>query len=188
MTTAQLIRGARRESNLTQQALAERSGATQPSIADIERSAHDTRVENLVRLLAAAGHRIIILPTLARTVAEWGDYIREELCSELPREDAAFRSIVGLSDDLASAPKTIRTALCITSPINTGDLRFDAAIAAVVDHHLSSDNLPVPEWVQLPSKFLGDPWKVSRFTDDGDVPAAFRRHGVLLAASELASV
>ena len=109
MITAQLIRGARRESNLTQQALADRSGATQPSIADIERSAHDTRVENLVRLLAAAGHRIIALPTLARTVAEWGDYIRAELCSERRSEDAAFRSLIGLSDDLASAPETIRT-------------------------------------------------------------------------------
>jgi transcriptional regulator with XRE-family HTH domain len=188
VTTAQLIRGARRESNLTQQALAERSGATQPSIADIERSAHDTRVENLERLLAAAGHRIIILPTLARTVAEWGDDIRAELCSEHPREDVAFRSLIGLSDDLASAPKTIRTALCVTSPVNTGDVRFDAAIAAVVDHHLSSDRLPVPEWVQGPSKILTDPWRVSRFTDDADVPAAFRRHGVYLAASELVSV
>jgi transcriptional regulator with XRE-family HTH domain len=48
MTTAQLIRGARRESNLTQQALADRSGATQPSIADIERSAHDTFSQPLV--------------------------------------------------------------------------------------------------------------------------------------------
>jgi transcriptional regulator with XRE-family HTH domain len=151
MTTAQLIRGARRESNLTQQALADRSGATQPSIADIERSAHDTRVENLERLLAAAGHRIIALPTLARTVAEWGDYIRAELCTERHSEEIAFRSLVGLSDDLASAPETIRTALCVTSPVNTGDVRFDAAIAAVVDHHLSSANLPVPEWVRLPT-------------------------------------
>ena len=188
MTSAQLIRGARRESNLTQQALADRSGATQPSIADIERSAHDTRVENLERLLAAAGHRIIALPTLARTVAEWSDYIRAELRSERHSEDAAFRSLVGLSDDLASAPETIRTALCVTSPVNTGDVRFDAAIAAVVDHHLSSANLPVPEWVRLPSKILTDTWRVSRFTDDAEVPAAFRRHGVHLAASELASV
>jgi hypothetical protein len=93
-----------------------------------------------------------------------------------------------LSDDLGSAPKTIRTALCVTSPVNTGDVRFDAAIAAVVDHHLSSDRLPVPEWVQGPSKILTDPWRVSRFTDDADVPAAFRRHGVYLAASELVSV
>ena len=188
MTTAQLIRGARRASNLTQQALADRSGTTQPSIADIERSAHDTRVENLERLLAAAGHRIITLPTLARTVAEWGDYIRGELRAEHPSEEVAFRSLVGLSDDLASAHETIRTALCVTSPVDTGDLRFDAAIAAVVDHHLSSANLPVPEWVRLPSRILTDPWRVSRFTDDADVPPAFQRHGVHLAASELASV
>lgn len=188
MTTAQLIRDARRASNLTQQALADRSGVSQPSIADIERSAHDTRVENLKRLLAAAGHRIIAIPTLARTAAEWADYIRAELHSERRSEDAAFRSLIGLSDDLASAPETIRTVLCVTPPIDTGDIRFDAAVAAVVDYHLSSANLPIPEWVQLPSKNLTDVWRVSRFTDDSDVPVAFRRHGVYLAASELASV
>ncbi|MGH3733445.1 MAG: helix-turn-helix domain-containing protein [Acidimicrobiales bacterium] len=188
MTTAQLVREARRASNLTQQALADRSGVSQPSIADIERSAHDTRVENLSRLLGAAGHRIIAIPTLAGTAAEWGDYIRAELNSERRSEDAAFRSLIGLSDDLTSASVTIRSALCVTEPANTGDVRFDAAIAAVVDHHLSSADLPVPEWVQLPSRKLKNIWRVSRFTDDADVPPAFRRHGVHLAESELASV
>lgn len=188
MTTAQLVREARRANGLSQRALAARAGVHQPALADIERSAHDTRGEQLDRLVNAAGFRLAVLPTSARSAADWADFIYQELRSSRRSETVAFRALIGLSDDLAAASKPLRVALCVTPPAPCGDPRFDAGIAAVVDHHLSRDRLPVPDWVGEGSRVLQEPWFVSPYTDLDEVPNAFRRHGILLAASELQSV
>lgn len=188
MSTAQLVREARRGSGLTQRALAARAGVHQPALADIERSAHDTRGEQLDRLVNAAGYRLAVLPTSAHSAADWADLLYQEFRSARRSEAVAFRALVGLSDDLSSVSKPLRVALCVTPPALCGDRRFDAGVAAVVDHQLSKARLPVPSWVREPSRVLTEPWTVSPYTDLADVPTAFRRHGVLLAASELASV
>jgi len=186
--TAQLVRGMRRSSGLTQRALAARAGLQQSALADIERSAHDTGGEQLERIANAAGYRLTVLPTSARTAADWADFIYEELRSTRRSEEVAFRALIGLSDDLASVTKAVRVALCVTPPAPCGDLRFDAAIAAIVEHHLSTSRLPLPEWVRERSRTLKAPWVVSPYTDLTTVPKSFQRHGVLLAASELESV
>jgi hypothetical protein len=100
----------------------------------------------------------------------------------------AFRALIGLSDDLAGASPPLRVALCVTPPAPCGDVRFDAAVAAVVEHHLTKDGLPIPDWVHEPARSLEEPWAVSPYTEPSEVPICFERHGVLLAASELESV
>ena len=188
MPTAQLVREARRSKGLTQRDLAAKAGVTQPALADIERSAHDTRGEQLDRIVNAAGFRLAVLPTSAHSAADWADEIYEELRSRRRSQSVAFRALIGLSDDLAAVSKPLRVALCVTPPAPCGDPRFDAAIAAVVEHHLSTARLPVPDWVREPFRVLTEPWHVSPYTDPTEVPKAFRRHGVLLGAAELQSV
>jgi transcriptional regulator with XRE-family HTH domain len=188
MATAQLLREARRASGLSQRALAARSGMRQPALADIERSAHDTGGDQLDHLVNAAGYRLTILPTSAHSAADWAEVIYRELRSPRRSEEIAFRALIGLSDDLTVVSKPLRVALCVTPPAPCGDPRFDAAVAAVVDHHLSNDRLPKPDWVREPSRVLKEPWRVSPYTDLDAVPRTFRRHGVLLAASELESI
>jgi transcriptional regulator with XRE-family HTH domain len=188
MTTAQLVRQARRSGGMTQRALAAKAGITQPSLADIERSAHDTRVASLDHLVNAAGFRLFILPTRSSSASSWADAIYEELRSSRRSEAVAFRSLIGLSDDLTAVHGPLRVALCVADPPPCGDVRYDAAIAAIVDYHLTRDKLPLPEWVRDPSRILDEPWAVSPYTDLSEVPLVFRRHGVLLAKSELASV
>ncbi len=188
MSTAQLVREVRRSSHLTQRALAALAGMGQPALADIERSAHDTRGEQLDRLVTAAGYRLTVLPTSAHSAAAWADFIHQELRSPRRSEDVAFRSLIGLNDDLASVSKPLRVALCVTPPAPCGDPRFDAAVAAIVDHHLSKNRLPLPSWVRESQRVLLNPWLVSAYPAPADVPKAFRRHGVLLAESELTSV
>ena len=63
MATAELIREARRGKGLTQRALADRLKLGQSALADIERSAHDTRGDQLDRIVNAAGYRLAVLPT-----------------------------------------------------------------------------------------------------------------------------
>lgn len=188
MTTAQLVREARRGGGLSQRALAAKVGITQPSLADIERSAHDTRVASLDRLIGAAGYRLFLLPTTSSSAASWANAIYDELRSARHSERVAFRALIGLSDELAAASGPLRVALCVAAPASTGDARYDAAIAAIVDYHLTRDRLPRPDWVREPSRVLDTAWEVSPYTDISDVPAVFRRHGVLLAKSELSSV
>jgi transcriptional regulator with XRE-family HTH domain len=188
MTTAQLVRQARRGRGLTQRALAAMVGISQPSLADIERSAHDTRVSSLDHLVSAAGYRLFLLPTRCSSAASWADAIYEELRSARHSEDVAFRALIGLSDDLTAVQGPLRIALCVARPAPCGDARYDAAIAAIVDYHLTRDKLPCPEWVREPSRVLDEPWVLSPYTDISEVPLVFRRHGVLLAQSELASV
>ncbi|MFY9782954.1 MAG: helix-turn-helix transcriptional regulator [Acidimicrobiales bacterium] len=187
MTTAQLVRGARRGGGLTQRALAARAGIAQPALAAIERSAHDTRVESLHRLAGAAGYGLFLLPTVRSSAATWADFIYEELRSARHSEGVAFRALIGLSDDLEAVPGPLRVALCVAAPPLCGDARFDAAVAAIVEYHLTKDALPLPEWVGESSRVLSESWAVSPYTDLAEVPAAFQRHGVLLAESELAS-
>ena len=93
-----------------------------------------------------------------------------------------------LSDDLRAASPLLRAYLCESPPALCGDPRFDAALAALAEHWLVEAQLPVPTWVSEPSRTLEEERAVSPYTDVADVPSAFRRHGVLLAASELESV
>jgi transcriptional regulator with XRE-family HTH domain len=188
MSTAQLVREVRRGRGFTQRELASRAGITQPALADIERAAHDTRVGALSRLVGAAGYQLFVLPTTAHAAADWADHIYQELRSTRRDEEIAFRALIGLSDDLAAVSEPLRVALCVAPPAPCGDPRYDAGIAAVVEFHLSRSRLPVPNWVRESWRVLREEWVVSPYTDLSEVPPAFRRHGVVLAASELASI
>jgi transcriptional regulator with XRE-family HTH domain len=57
-TPAYLIRAARTRAGLTQSALAERLGMSQPAVARLERPGSNPTVETLARVLAAADHQL----------------------------------------------------------------------------------------------------------------------------------
>lgn len=185
---AQLVRTARRASGLSQRALAGRARVSGSAIADVERSAHDPGSASLERLLGATGHRLCVLPTTSSPVAEWADLIYRELRSARRSQAVAFRALIGLSDELAAAPKPLRVALCVAVPAPCGDGRYDAAIAGLVEHYLTKDQLPVPDWVFQPWRVLTQPWQASPYTERSEVPQALARHGVWLAEADLASV
>jgi hypothetical protein len=125
---------------------------------------------------------------LTNSAADWAERIHQELSSPRGSEEIAFRCLIGLSDDLGTADPAARASLCVTEPALCGDPRFDAGIAAIVEYHLTAVDLPVPAWVHEPSRVLAEEWVISPYTDPTEVPTVFRRHGVLLCASELASV
>lgn len=190
-TAAHLLRQARRAGHLSQESLAARAGVHQPAVAAIESSDRDTRVENLQKLVAAAGQRLTTLPTTwAPTAGDAADQLYSCLRHEpsIESEEAAFRILIGFSDALAASEPALRVALSVSPPPPCGDDRFDAALAGVVEHHLRPHGLPVPAWVDEPERRLPTPWQVSPWTDPADVPEAFAHRNVVLAASELASV
>ncbi len=189
MSVPELL-AARTSRGLSQRALAARARDHQPTISALENGDHDPSVAHLGRLLAATGYRLVALPTTARPVYEAGAAI----VAALGRgdESTAFREVIQLSDDLAKESRPLLAALCALAPA-PADLRFDALLAAIVEYYLNGAGLPSPSWVNDPSRTLTEPW----FVDDvpalreqtvQDTPPAFARHGVFLAAAELASV
>jgi transcriptional regulator with XRE-family HTH domain len=188
MTAATLLRQVRRARGFSQRELARVAKTSQPAIADIERSAHDPGFSGFNRLIVATGHSLTCLPTTAWTVARWADEIYRECRKPHPRESDVFRMLIGASDGLRVAEPSLRVALCVAEPAPCGDQRFDAALAAVVDHHLSSDGLPIPPWVNGSSRFLRELWRATPDVEAEELLPAFSSRGILLAQSELTNV
>jgi hypothetical protein len=177
-------------SGLSQRALAERAGDHQPNLAAIESGARDAYVWTVSRLVEAAGGRLCVVPTTSASVAEIGVEVGQLLAGGRVR--VAYRTVLGLHDDLVRADPAIRVALCVMPPPPTGDRRFDALLAALVEHDLERDRLPVPAWVSGPGRDAGGWWVEDvpelRAAVRKATPAAFARHGVWLDAAELESV
>lgn len=187
---ALLVRQARMMSGLSQRALADRAGDHQPNVAAIESGARDAYVSTVARLVEAAGGRLSVLPLTTATVAEVAVEVARLVGSGRVR--VAYRAVLGLHDDLVRADGASRVALCVMPPPPTGDRRFDALFAALVEHDLERDGLPVPAWARDPRRDAGGWWVEDlpelRAAVRKATPAAFARHGVWLDAAELESV
>ena len=187
---ALLVRQARLSSGMSQRALAERAGDHQPNVAAIESGARDAYVATVDRLVRAAGGRLSVLPTTTAPVAEVAIEVAELL--RAGKERLAYRTVLGLHDDLVRAHPALRVALCVAPAPPTGDRNYDALLAAVVDHDLERDGLPVPPWVSDPGRNAGGWWFEDLAELRGTVrrrtPPAFARHGVWLDRGELESV
>lgn len=187
-TSSVLLRQTRRACHLSQREAGRRSAVAQPALADWESGRHDPVVENLAGVLGAFGHRLIAVPTLRHSAAEAADAVWRHL--RAGDERRAYRELIQLNDDLAAEHGAVRVALAVACPGPTGDDRFDAFIAALVEHRLAEEGLPVPEWVDEPSRFLDETWVVDPVAppaEHAQTPTAFGRHGVVVHPDELAS-
>jgi len=88
------------------------------------------------------------------------------------------------------APKTDRLLLVEAEPPSIDD-RWDAFLAAYVEHHCWHDDLTTPSWVFDERRYLSSFWfpgpNLASLRVESIVhsPAAFEAHGILLAAREL---
>lgn len=184
------VRRVRVAAGLTQRALAHRSLVNQPEIAAIERGHRDPSSELLARLLTGTGHSLVPVPTTAPLPAVFVEEIRAFLARG--DENRAFRGFLSLHDALTRLADGVLVAVTLADPGSAGDRRFDALIAGLVEHHLTTRRLPVPEWIDGPTRVLPEPWFVddsayARAHDPSTTPAAFAHRGVYLAASELSA-
>ena len=185
-----LLRSGRTAGGLSQRALARKTGTDQPAIVAIEKGTRDPSIGVLDRLLRGTGHSLVSVPTRAFPVAVFVDEIRTQLSSG--NRDTAFRSFLSLNDSLSAQPPGIQVVLTISDPGTTGSAEFDALVAGLVEHILRRRRLPVPAWVNEPSRFLDQEWFVddspyARAHDKDTSPRAFARRNVVIAATELAS-
>ena len=77
-----------------------------------------------------------------------------------------------------------QAAALLDPPSLTGQRRWDALLAAVVEHIARLHGHAVPAWVDEPARFLQVPWVIARVRAIGldsvlYAPGAFVRHGAL---------
>ncbi len=191
MSASGLLRSTRTSHGLSQRALATAARVRQPGVAAVESGSEDATVSRLEHLLKELGSQLTVLPTRQRPVWAAGEDVRRAL--DMDDERTAWREVIQLNDDLRGADRATRVALAIAPPGRTGDLRFDALIAAVTDCALVDARLPRPHWLDEASWTLDEPWDVEvipslREAARKATPAAIRRHGVYLDRVALASV
>jgi transcriptional regulator with XRE-family HTH domain len=187
---ARLLRHARHSTPLSQSALAAKVGFRQSNVSRLESEGRDVNVDTLDRLLRAAGFRLAALPTQSAAVAEAADSTARFVAAD--NEDGAYRAVIQLADDLAREHGAMRVALTVAPPPPTGDERFDAFIAGVVDFRLAAEGLPRPKWLtdgpRLDSPWFVDRWSIGNSSVVEATPPQLRTRGVIIDAAELASV
>jgi transcriptional regulator with XRE-family HTH domain len=195
---ATLLAEARHRCGLTQRELATRAGVPQSTVAAIEAGRRNPTVDLLTRIAergglglelrvtrdsgdsaAAAGRRVAAALATADHALGW-------------REDAALRAVLDLRDRLQRADGPALAALVADPPTLSGNSRWDAFIAGVVEEICCGSDQNPPRWTQEPERFTRPFWYLA----DGEtfrewelltVPTALLRHGVLAAAKELES-
>ena len=185
---ATLLSSARRYRGVSGRALARQTASRQAGLVGVEKGTADATTERLARILRALDYQVVALPTRLGTASDSGEDIRRYL--EVGNEDAAFRVVLQLATDLTRADPALRVALCVTPPALTGNPRFDALLAGVVEWELSTDGLPIPLWVSEGTRTLSEPWDVEPVPGLQEAarqrtPDVLRRHGIYLDPAEL---
>lgn len=120
------------------------------------------------------------------------DDARRLLAEGAGDRDLFRHTVAQMLDFYASAGRrgVDAAGLFVDGPGLTGDERVDAGLAGLAEYLAERDGWPVPAWVTEPGRYANG-WLACaipglREIAQQETPAAFRRHGVLLTAGDLA--
>lgn len=191
MNVGNELRRARLERGMTVRRLAELGNTSPAAISQIETGGRGVSVDRFASLLKKTRHRFVVIPTLASSVGE----VAESIGNFLLQDDnqAAFREFISFSDSLKKQDKGVRVAITLNKPESTGSALYDAALAALVEYWLQIDSLPIPSWVNDPTRKLPvlEHLRESiygRTPDVEEVLPEFLNHNVLFPTVALESV
>jgi transcriptional regulator with XRE-family HTH domain len=199
---SELVRDLRRQAGLSQRALADKAGVPQPTIAEIEAGRREPSITLLSRLAEGAGLalRFELLPLDPRSAVATANRVRDRLSGSAGegwspelRQDAALRAVIDFKDAVGTV-SVEEFARLVEAPAGlTGDTRWDAFIAAVVEDESATRDVAPPRWTNEGSRFVRPLWYLSdnkalHSWELATAPGAFVRHGVLAAKDELESV
>ena len=185
-----LLKRSRAQAGLSQRQLAVLAGVSNAEVARIESHRVQPSIPTLGRLLDAVGLGVEISGRYvdnrvdARSVSK---SIREQVsqCDEA----GAYRNWLVLLDDL-EAVSAVRLLELVHDPaVPTGDSRYDALIAGVVEYVCERRSVEPPSWVTDAWRATSD-WHVSgilafREVERDESPAPFRNRGVYICQADL---
>ena len=186
-----ILEAARKSRGASQVALARKARTYQANISLIESGDTDPGLSTIEQCLSPLGFRLIAIPTNKPTVAEFALTIGQSVQDK--KFSRVFRLMIQLSDTLDCVEPEICVALCASPAPTTGDERYDALLAGVVEYSLSKRRLPVPQWVCEEKRVLPKRWVVDQYATDLSAvakvtPRAFLKHNVVIDEREFASV
>jgi transcriptional regulator with XRE-family HTH domain len=196
--SAEILRSLRRLKGLTQRDLARVAHVPQPTIAAIESAQREPSLSLLSSIVESTGLSLhVTLAPLARlsavNIARRLSEVLHEEGNSRNLDDSALRISLSFRDAIRSADDDSLRSLIVDPPNLVGDSRWDAFLAAAVEEECARRNIPTPRWVNDSGRFVKPFWHLSEnpklhHWEFATAPAAFVRHGVLVAAEELASV
>jgi len=126
-----------------------------------------------------------------QTIGETAVQIRRSL--EAADKQEAFAWVAQFVTEFHHAAMPDRLHLVEDEPPSTGDQRWDAMLAGVVEHLCFHDGIPTPAWTMHPDRFLDRWWFVTPYPSLHasafvETPPALANRGVFVHASSLESV
>jgi hypothetical protein len=123
-------------------------------------------------------------PTIAEVGAEVTD------CLAQNDEDSARRLAFRFVEQFDKADEIDRRRMVGVAPLPTGDRRYDALLASLVEYCCVHHDMSPPAWVNDPSRFLEEWWFVSGVQSlhaNAVVhsPISFKRRGVFITEDSL---
>jgi len=197
-TVSALLRQSRDRHHLTQRELAQLADVPQPTIASIESGKREPSLSLLSRIIEATGDVLHLdvtpaSPFSAITAARHMRNVRRDGGENADSDDAILRRALSFRDVLQVATAKEFLPLVADAPSLIGDCRWDAFLAATVEESCDQRGVTPPRWVHDRRRFVTPDWYFSpnpalHEWERDTAPAAFHRHGVLVAAEELSSV
>jgi transcriptional regulator with XRE-family HTH domain len=182
-----LLLDARRRAGLTQQELARLAATSQSAIAAYESGARQPTLPVLQRLIEAAGFSVSLDISPTRTLFRLADLAT--LIRDQPDENVRLRLFFEFLRGADEAGDNL-ILLISAAPPTTGDLRYDALLAAAAEHLSTHAGIPTPSWALNPDRAFDGFWWVSDLPSARaqalvHSPASYRRRGVLIDRRDL---
>jgi hypothetical protein len=123
-------------------------------------------------------------PTIAEVGAEVAACLAEN------EEDSGRRLAFRFVEQFDKADHPDRPGMVESAPLPTGDRRYDALLASIVEYCCAHHGLRSPSWVDDPSRFLDEWWFVSGISALHanalvHSPISFKRRGVFITEDSL---
>ena len=197
MTTASsVILKLRKENGFTLRSLAERAGTSSATLSNYELGIKEPRLSTLERLVEASGSKLLVEIIPATINGRWNDArvsaaessYRVAKAIRDNKEETAFRFCLELIDDLKAVTPYRLEQLTRDAPPFTGDSRYDALVAAIVEDACVSWGAPTPPWVYETARSV-ERWYVTDIESlhgeaDRETPPIYRRHGIFILEDE----
>ena len=193
MKVADMVARVRAESGLSVRALAKAAGVATSTLHRIEHDKLQPTVATLKHIVEAAGMRLEVEPHLDQAVSIVGlaRSIRPDIAGG--KQIEPVRKAAELTHRFQNAELETQVRTINAEPPETGDVRWDAFLAALAEWLSLKANVPVPMWSRDSSRYLTHGWWVTtmksmRAWEYAGTPASFQIHGVYIHRDSLTNI
>ncbi|MGK2957546.1 MAG: helix-turn-helix domain-containing protein [Acidimicrobiales bacterium] len=193
MKVSELVRQARADTHLSVRALAQASGVATSTIHRIEQGELNPTVAMLARIVEASGMRLHIETQVDYAASILG--LARSIREDIDRGDTSspVRKAAELAHRFHHGDDHTRRRMIAAEPPTTGDVRWDAFVAALAEWLAVQADDHVPRWAYDAARYLHFGWWVTPMKavhawEYAGSPASFQHRGVYIHRDSLTNV